>query len=224
MVTHKKDVFFKTAAKNAADIYDAVYSSSKETALSDFESGSTALLVVDMVNGFVKRGALSSPNAFSLNEKIAELLKSCNKLSIPVICFADAHSRQSTQFKDFPEHCISGTDESSVTDEITAGEFKLIPKNSTNGFLEPAFAAWLKENDKIDTFIITGCCTDLCILQFALALKADFNRRNRVSRVIIPAELTATYDAPRHSASFIDTMSYYNMLLCGIEVTTNFKY
>lgn len=224
MVNHKKDVFLKTAAQAAADIYDAVCFSSKETALTDLNIGSTALIVVDMINGFVKKGALSSPNALSVNEKIAGLLRSCNTLNIPAVCFADSHSRQSTQFRDFPEHCIAGTDESSITDEIAVGKFKLIPKNSTNGFLEPAFAAWLKENDKVDTFIITGCCTDLCILQFALTLKADFNRRNRSSRVIVPAELTATYDAPRHSSPFIDSMSYYNMLLSGIEVTTNFKY
>ena len=224
MVNHKKDGFLKNAAENVAGVYDTVRSSSKEIALGCLEAGSTALIVVDMVNGFVKKGALFSPNVLSLNDKIAGLLRSCNALDIQAICFADAHSRQSTQFRDFPEHCIAGTEESAVTDEIAACKFKLILKNSTNGFLEPAFAVWLKENDKIDTFIITGCCTDLCILQFALTLKADFNRRNRVSRVIVPAELTATYDTPRHSASFIDYMSYYNMLLCGIEVTTNFKY
>jgi nicotinamidase-related amidase len=224
MVNHKKDEFLKSAAGNMAGIYDAVASHSREIQLGSLERGSSALIIVDMVNGFVKRGALSSPNVLSLNEKIAGLLKACNKLNIPAVCFADTHSRQSAQFRDFPGHCIGGTEESLVTDEIAAGKFELIPKNSTNGFLEPAFTSWLGKNGNIDKFIITGCCTDLCVLQFALALKADFNRRDRVSRVIVPAGLTATYDAPRHSASFIDTMSYYNMLQNGIEVTTNFKY
>lgn len=224
MATYKKEAFLKNAVADAANIYSAVNSFSNEIVLSGLKADSTALIIVDMVNGFVKNGALSSPNVFSVNGKIAGLLRSCNMLNIQAVCFADAHSRQSAQFKDFPEHCIADTNESSVTDEIAAGKFKLIPKNSTNGFLEPAFAAWLNKNKNIDTFIITGCCTDLCILQFALTLKADFNRRDRTSRVIVPAELTATYDAPRHSASFIDTMSYYNMSLSGIEVTTNFKY
>lgn len=224
IIIQNRESFLRAAQKNAAEIYDTVLNSSGRVALGELNPKTTALIIVDMVNGFVKKGALSSPNARSINGNIARLLQACNSLNIRAVCFADSHTLQSAEFKSFPVHCLNTTDESRVTDEIAVGKFKLIYKNSTNAFLEPEFSAWLKENDRVDTFIVTGCCTDLCVSQFALTLKTDFNRRNRKSRVIVPAELSATYDAPCHSSEFMDFVSFYNMLLCGVEVTTNFQY
>lgn len=62
----------------------------------------------------------------------------------------------------------------------------MIEKNSTNGFLEPVFAAWLRDNPQIDTYIVTGDCTDICVLQFVLAAKAWHNARNRAAARLPP--------------------------------------
>ena len=223
MVVLDKEEFLKASAQNTKDIYDAVLSAGP-ISLKELPAERTALMILDMVNGFVKKGALFSPNVLAINEGIARLLLRCNRMGIRAVCFADRHPKESPEFRSFPEHCLGGTDESRVTDELAAGSFTLIFKNSTNAFLEPEFAAWLRENDRVDTFLIAGCCTDLCVQQFALTLKAEFNRRNRTSRVIVPAALVATYDAPCHNASFMDFVSVYNMLTCGVEVTVNFQY
>ena len=85
-------------------------------------------------------------------------------------------------------------------------------------------SGWLEENGGVSNFLITGCCTDICVLQFALSLKTEFNRRNRASRIIVPMDLSATYDAPGHIADFIDLVSFYNMHTNGIEVTPEIEY
>lgn len=223
MTVLSKEEFLQSAVRNSGEIYDSVLSAAP-VSLRELEADRTALLIVDMVNGFVKKGALFSPNVLAINARIARLLKECNQAGIRAVCFADRHAKESPEFRSFPKHCLAGSEESRVTDELKNEEFTLICKNSTNAFLEPGFAAWLRENDRIDTFLIAGCCTDLCVQQLALTLKADFNRRNRFSRVIVPAALTATYDAPSHNASFMDFVSIYNMLICGVEVTVNFQY
>ena len=49
-----------------------------------------------------------------------------------------------------------GTLEAEVISELQEiGGYHLINKNSTNGFIEPEFQQWLKENQNINTYIIT---------------------------------------------------------------------
>ena len=223
MISESKEQLLQISAKELAEIYRTV-TSSKPISLSKLDSDRTALIIVDMINGFVKKGALSSPNIMAIHAEVAALLKACNTRKIKAVCLADCHTNESPEFSSYPVHCLTGTEESCVTDEIAAGDFTLIYKNSTNGFLEPAFAAWLAANPGVDTFVIAGCCTDICVQQLALTLKADFNRRNAKSRVIVPAALSATYDAPGHDASLIDLVSFYNMMTNGVEVTAKFEY
>lgn len=223
MIAENKEQLLQASRRNLVDIYDAVISA-KPILLKKLDPQQTALIVVDMINGFVKEGPLSSPNAVAINGQVASLLKTCNSLNIKAICFADCHTNESPEFFTYPVHCLASTVEACVTDEIALGDYTLIHKNSTNGFLEPAFAQWLAANPEIDTFVIVGCCTDICVQQFALTIKADFNRRNAKSRVIVPAMLSATFDAPGHDALLIDLVSFYNMTTNGVEVTAKFQY
>ena len=223
MIAETKEQLLQASTEKREEIYSTVISAAP-ISLSELNSEQTALIIVDMINGFVKKGALSSPNILAINKEVATLLKICNSRKIKALCFADCHTNESPEFSFYPMHCLYGTEESCVTSEIAEGNYTLIHKNSTNGFLEPAFAEWLTANREIDTFVVVGCCTDICIQQFALTLKADFNRRNAKSRVIVPAMLSATYDTPGHEASLIDLVSFHNMMTNGVEVTANFEY
>jgi nicotinamidase-related amidase len=103
------------------------------------------------------------------------------------------------------------------------GGWTLIPKNSTNGFLEPAFQEWLAKNEAIDTFIVTGDCTDICIQQFAITLKTWFNRKDRKSRIIVPIDAVDTYDLGLHSGDLMHVMALYNMIGNGVEVVSGIR-
>ncbi len=196
--------------------------SAKEIPLSAFKEDSTALVVVDMINGFAVSGALCSANTASIVPQVEQLMQACRRKGIPMVFFADSHSKDSPEFQSYPVHCLAGEEESRPVEVLEqVGGYTLIPKASTNGFLEPAFQQWLKEHPKVDQFIITGCCTDICVQQFALTVKTDFNRRCLPSRVVVPAELTATYDASGHPAALTELASYHNMATSGVEIVSH---
>lgn len=195
-----------------------------ELDLKNFNNQNTALVIVDMINGFAKEGALSSPRVEKLIPKIAELSKMCHHLKITKLAFADCHTDASPEFGAYPVHCMEGTIESEIVDEIKEiGGYTLIPKNSTNGFLEDKFQNWLKENQNLDTFIITGDCTDICVQQFAITLKTWFNMQNKKARIIVPIDAVDTYDLGVHYGELTNVMALYNMIINGVEVVKSVK-
>jgi nicotinamidase-related amidase len=187
--------------------------------LENFNTGSTAFVMVDMLNGFAREGALKSPRVERLIPTIKGLLQKCEDRNIKKLAFADSHTKESPEFLAYPPHCMEGTYESEVVDEIKElGGYTLIPKNSTNGFLEEGFQNWLKENPDIKTFIVTGDCTDICILQFSVTLKTWFNIKNENARIIVPMNGVDTYDLGTHNGDLMHVMALYNMIQNGVEV------
>ena len=211
-------------AHKALDKITDIITALPDLTLDQLVLDNAVLVVVDMINGFVKQGALASPNVLAINQHIAELSAACCRNGIPVAALADCHTLSSPEFSSFPAHCLEGSEESELTDELkAAGSITRIEKNSTNGMLEPQFKEWLREYGS-GTFIIVGCCTDLCIQQLALTLKAAYNRKNSTSRVIVPAKCVATYDLGFHDAGLTGTMALYNMMLGGIEICSDIRY
>jgi nicotinamidase-related amidase len=187
--------------------------------LSDLAKDSTALVIVDMINGFARQGALRSERVEALIPEIARISKACDEMGIRKIAFADSHSAQSPEFGAYPAHCLAESSESDIVDEIKdVGGYKLIPKNSTNGFHEAEFAKWLDANRKVDTFIVVGDCTDICIQQFAVTLKTWFNMQNLKSRVIVPVNAVDTYDLGLHDGDLMNVMAIHMMTGNGVEV------
>ena len=187
--------------------------------ITELEPECTALVVVDMINGFVREGSLKSEYAEKLIPEISKLMKLCSARGIPIIAFADTHTQAAPEVDAYPVHCLAGSSESEVVDELKASaEFKLISKNSTNGFIEPEFQDWLSNNPGIDGFIVVGVCTDICVQQFAVTLKTWFNRQDRKSRVIVPLNAVDTFDLGPHNRYLMNCMALYGMLGNGVEV------
>lgn len=179
------------------------------------------LIIVDMINGFVTEGPLASPNVLAINDRIAALARACESSGIPIAALADCHTLSSPEFSSFPPHCLEGTAETELTDQLKAvGSITRINKNSTNGMLEPRLKEWLREYGS-GTYVIVGCCTDLCVQQLALTLKTSFNRANSTSRVIVPSSCVATYDLGFHESALTGTMALYNMMLGGVELCSD---
>lgn len=185
----------------------------------EIEADKAVLVIIDMTNGFAKEGALKSDAVKELIPRICELSEICDRRKIRKIAFADCHTDESPEFDAYPKHCMKGTAESEIVDEIkNIGGYTLIEKNSTNGFLEEAFRKWLLENPDINTFILTGDCTDICVQQFAITLKAYFNMNNKRARVIVPLNAVDTYDLGVHDRNLMNVMAAYNMIINGVEV------
>lgn len=190
--------------------------------LSSLDKDRTALFVVDMVNGFVYSGALASPRVAAKIEDIVELNKKMK--GYKKVFFLDTHNENSQEFRSFPMHCIKGGHEAELISELKTEDSEgeetfYIEKNSTNGFHSEGFKQWLKKyENEVDNYIITGCVTDICILQFSLTLKSYFNEKNIDKRVIVPVNTVETYTFGTHDGDLINLFALYNMHTSGIEV------
>lgn len=213
-----KEEFLIRSVDTLGEIFDMV-TKLPTIRLEDLQRKQTALIMVDMINGFVREGALKSPRVECLIPEITKLSKTCDELQITKLAFADSHTEASPEFDAYPTHCMIGTSEGEMVDELKEiGGYTLIPKNSTNGFLEEEFLKWLKENEYITTFIITGDCTDICVQQFAVTLRTWFNMQNKKARVIVPVNTVETYDLGLHDGDLMNIVALYNMMINGIEV------
>lgn len=193
-------------------------------AIKELNPEETALVIVDMVNGFTREGAMQSDRMVKLIPKVADLLVRCQNLNIPVIAFVDCHPVNSPEFIPYPPHCLDGSNESELVKELVdIGGYIRIPKNSTNGFLEEAFQKWLASNPQITTFIVVGGCTDICVEQFSNTLKAYFNQKNLFSRIIVPMDGVDTFGTPMHPGDVFQIVSLQIMSGNGIEIVTTIE-
>lgn len=182
------------------------------------------LFVVDMINGFVFEGALADPSIDEITRNIEMLLQELDARSIFI---ADAHPPKTREFQSYPSHCVIGTRESEVIDALQPYIHELFHKNSTNTFTCVDFQQFLKEQrlDLYHDIIITGCCSDICILQFALCLNAWLNEHNRNDlRIIVPINCIDTYHIEGiHDAIMTNEFSIANMKANGIVVVSELK-
>lgn len=190
--------------------------------LKSLDKDRTVIIIIDMVNGFVYEGALSSPRVASIVDNIVSLnikTKGYNK-----IFFMESHGEDSMEFGSFPVHCIKNSHEADLIPELKNEESRgtnslFIEKNSTNGFITDAFQSWLRNNiDFIDNYIVVGCVTDICVLQFVLSLKSYFNDINANKRIIVPKNCVETYDLGSHNGDIMNLFSLYNMHINGVEI------
>lgn len=213
-----KPVFFNQSQQTLEEITEWLENLPSLT-LGRLTGKDTALVVMDMINGFANDGALTSPRIKELIHEIVAISKRCDEQGIAKLAFADNHTMDSPEFGAFPPHCLAGTREAELLDELKEiGDYTLIPKNSTNAFMEKGFQDWLAGNPHKNNFIVTGNCTDICILQFTLTLKSWFNGQNRKSRIIVPENAVNTYHSPGHNGDLAHLMALRNMHLNGIEI------
>lgn len=198
--------------------------STNSISIKDLPKAETALVVIDMVNGFAKSGNLYSPRIAALIPEIYSIMKYCSDENIKIIAFGDSHTDLSPEFKSYPKHCIKNSFESDMVEPLKSiDNYNFIEKNSTNGFLEEKFQIFLRDNPKITNFVIIGDCTDICIEQFATTLKAHFNRNNMISRIIVPMNAVDTYDLTPHDGDLMNLLGLFMMMNTGIEIINSIK-
>lgn len=187
--------------------------------IKDFNPQKTVLVIVDVINGFTKEGVMASSKVAEIIPNVRNLMQKVIENDIKVIAFADCHGKNCSEFNNFPPHCIENTSESEVVDELKSiAEYTLIKKNSTNGFHAPDFQKFLEENPQIDTFIVCGDCTDICVMNFCLTLQTKFDQDNKPCRIVIPIDCVETYDAPKHYSELMNIMSLKFMENAGVNI------
>lgn len=114
-----------------------------------------------------------------------------------------------------------GSGEDEVIDELKPYIHQLIRKNSTNTFFAPDFQDFLNEELRnYREIILTGCCTDICVMQFALTLNAWLNEHNvNDVRIIVVSDCVETYHIDEvHDAYEMNAFALQTMKGNGIEI------
>jgi len=158
-----------------------------------------ALIIVDMVKGFVDESTKKGPCALyikgarsiieNINREIASLSNGDR-----VIYVCDNHAPGDAEFKRWPKHCVIGSEESEIASGLTVGQFGvtmkgisyfLVRKTRFSGF----FNTYLDEMlIGVKDVVIVGVATEYCV--FATALDASYRDLN----VTIPMDCVFAID------------------------------
>lgn len=159
----------------------------------------TALIVVDMVNGFVNEGVLHDKNIRKIVPRQLELLEEAEKKGSLIILVKDTHNNNATEFKRFGSttHCIKGTSEAELIDELKPFEQKdnviTVEKNSTSLMESPEFREIVRQAENLKEVNFVGCCTDICVFNGAMGLANYYDEWNRDVTINVHEDAIATY-------------------------------
>lgn len=165
-----------------------------------------ATIVVDVLNGFCKTGKLASPRCRAAIPRIKAVVEERLKAGDQLIFLADTHDRDDREFEVFPVHCVRGTEEAEVVEELQPllARGLLIRKRRYSGFFETDLEARLAAL-RPDRVTVVGVCTDICVLHTVADL------RNRDYAVTVPAAAVDTFDAPGHPGDAIQGFALSHM-------------
>ncbi len=150
-----------------------------------------ALLVIDMLEVFV-RGRLAAEGAEEIIPVIARLREEFHRRGLPVVYANDAHYPFDFEVRHWGPHAIRGTDEARVVKELEPTEKDyVVTKRRYDAFFATDLDLLLRELG-VDTVVLTGVATDICVLHTAAG--AFF----RGYRVIVVEDGTAGVTRERH--------------------------
>jgi len=158
------------------------------------------LIVTDIQNGFTRQGNLASDRMTALIPTIVRMVEEERAAGTPIIFTKDTHVENDREFEVFPPHCIEGTEEHDLVEELQPFEKDaeaVIEKHRYSAFFQTELDKVL-ERLAPDEVHVTGVCTDICVMHTTADL------RNHDYQVVIRKEGVETFDAPGHDADEIN--------------------
>lgn len=187
----------------------------------------------DLINGFLREGALSSERIDAITGPVLTLVRHAWDYGIRDFVFLqDAHPADTPEFEAYPAHAIAGTRESEMIPELAAlpfaRQFTIIQKNSLHPAIDTTFDDWLDAHPNLRTAIVIGDCTDLCVTALAMHLRLRANARGiQGFQVVVPMDCVDTFDIPEnpdlppgsaHPAEFFHAVWLYHLASNNIRV------
>lgn len=178
------------------------------------------LVVVDMINGFIKEGKMSDKDINHITSKIKSLVEKFLSEDEAVAFIKDTHTRDSIEFRKYPVHCIDGTSESELISELASYEKDSLVyrKNSTSTIFASNFMRDIERMKSLEEVVITGCCTDICVMNLAIPLINYFDENDREVKVRVPQNAVETFDSETHDRHEYNRVALRLMKNQGIGV------
>ena len=177
------------------------------------------LIVIDMIDGFVNHGALADKNINRIVDNISCEIEKFISKGQDIIAFKDTHDPHDIEFENYPPHCIKGTDECELVPQLKkySDKMMIIEKNTTNGFVTHEFGKYIASK-KLDTIVVTGCCTDICVYNFVESLTKYLKSNKLATRVVVYKNMVDTFGGDNHLADEINREYLQKMSKLGVEI------
>ena len=192
--------------------------------ISQFYPAKTALIVVDMQNDFVAKGApMETPAARAMVPKLAEAMKACRDSTIRVIFTSHVHHQDGSDMGQFDDIHALIANRSALVDNSTGVDIypdlkpamgeHVIKKHRYSAFFGTDLDMILREWG-IDTVIISGTTTENCCL--ATARDAMFLNY----RVAFLSDATATCDYADQGFGSMQNAELHRATLMVVQAST----
>jgi nicotinamidase-related amidase len=141
----------------------------------EFTPDDTALVVVDMQNGFCKPdGTLYAPGSEEVVDPGASLVDRAHDAGVRVVFTRDVHPPEQfdgahyyDEFEQWGEHVIEGSWEAELVEEFAVGENDhVVEKHTYDAFFGTELDGWLSARG-IDDLVICGTLANVCVLHTA---------------------------------------------------------
>jgi len=155
----------------------------------------TAVIVIDMINDFVT-GVFKGDRTAKIIPYIKALLEHARKQKVPIVYANDAHLPGiDPEFDVWGKHAEAGSWGAETIDELKPqkGDFRVF-KRKYSAFQGTDLDQMLREL-KVDTIILTGIVTDICIQH--TAADAFF----RGYKIVVPKDCVIAADAATQEAA-----------------------
>jgi nicotinamidase-related amidase len=177
--------------------------------------GRTAVLVIDMVRDFtdLQHGKTPNPNSAALVPVVDEFVKQARQRHALIIWIIETHrpDKPDWELLHVRDHCTAGTLGVQLAPPLAPAEADyLITKRRYSAFVGTDLDLILRDNH-IDTVILTGTKTNVCIR----ATAQDAFSRNY--RVVVPRECVATDRQHLHEANLEDIDRYLGLVVSSDE-------
>ena len=189
--------------------------------MKNLEEVQEAIFVIDMNNGFCEEGALADPTIKNIVPNIKEIIKEGLKRKSALFFVNDKHTEESVELKRYAGHCNTLEEQKTIQELrfFEAYADRVFYKNSTCALFAPGMMEMLLQMKNIKRVIITGCCTDICIMNFAVALRNFMDEWNVDVDIVVPKNGVETFHIPKvHEREEANNFGYRVMESNGIRL------
>jgi nicotinamidase-related amidase len=186
----------------------------------------TAILSVDVIEGFCRVGALASPRVEAIIPNVVQLVQNAETRGIRDIAFIqDAHPENAEEFGAYPPHCVKGTLEARAVSELENlpnwKNYAHFEKNSISSVESTKLFVWLEQRPQLKNIICVGDVTDLCLYSLAIGVKLRSLAQGLGQRIIVPENCVQTWDSPDHPGDLYHAMFLFQLKRNGVEIVSS---